>query len=465
MADSDSLIFPQHGDEGDAAFFAFLAGTGIRTSAVVSGLGITADFSTDTCTVGRGKALIVEETMTTVATNVDPPKTVDEPVRAIQLPETTGISLDTNAQNTVYLDPRLNTSDSPTVSVNPSTIDDKLKIAEVDTTSETVSDQWFLLSTDGNLTFPDKNAINWVEQNMQLDTGTTLFDRNQQRQYVVSTGGVRLLGETDAGINLTRSGPTIDVVQGDGSGLDADTVDGEEAADLGSNVSDNGTTVTTSATDINFRDNIIARADGDTTSTVDIVNSPSFESVTANDIDVDGRNVSRTFRNLQQQFNELAVELAQTQFENGLNELDYRNGVFDIFVDETRIDTLTDAVVDTSNEVLKLDTTDSGTATYLDPDDDFVPDSAVLSVEGNVPSDATYELTLVDENGATVTIPEADEDSIVDASDIDTLNYEVRLNISRDAGTPTPEIDDFAVYLDGALGSYYDATIDSTTEA
>ena len=89
----------------------------------------------------------------------------------------------------------------------------------------------------------------------------------------------------------------------------------------------------------------------------------------------------------------------------------------------------------------------------------------MLSVDGNIPTDATYELVLVDENGSTVTIPEADEDTVVDASSIDTLDYEVRLNISRDAGTATPEIDDFAVYLDGSLGSYYDATIDSTTEA
>ena len=58
------------------------------------------------------------------------------------------------------------------------------------------------------------------------------------------------------------------VPQGPDSGLDADTVDGIEAADLGSDVSNDGTTVTTSATDIDFTDGIVATDDGDNTSTI-----------------------------------------------------------------------------------------------------------------------------------------------------------------------------------------------------
>jgi spore coat protein U-like protein len=67
------------------------------------------------------------------------------------------------------------------------------------------------------------------------------------------------------------SGDVIDVSpQGSGSGLDADTVDGIEASSLGSDVSNNGTTVTNSATDLNFTTNLGASNDGDGTSTISV---------------------------------------------------------------------------------------------------------------------------------------------------------------------------------------------------
>jgi len=50
----------------------------------------------------------------------------------------------------------------------------------------------------------------------------------------------------------THQIPVDSINQGAGSGLDADTVDGVEAADLGSSISDNGTQVAATASDINF---------------------------------------------------------------------------------------------------------------------------------------------------------------------------------------------------------------------
>jgi len=60
------------------------------------------------------------------------------------------------------------------------------------------------------------------------------------------------------------------IEQGAGSGLDADTVDGVEAAALGSDVSNDGTSVTQSATDIDFTTGLTAADDGDGTSTVSL---------------------------------------------------------------------------------------------------------------------------------------------------------------------------------------------------
>jgi len=60
------------------------------------------------------------------------------------------------------------------------------------------------------------------------------------------------------------------IEQGSGSGLDADTVDGVEATELGSDVSNNGTTVTSSSTDLDFGENLVAADDGDGTSSISL---------------------------------------------------------------------------------------------------------------------------------------------------------------------------------------------------
>jgi len=70
--------------------------------------------------------------------------------------------------------------------------------------------------------------------------------------------------------------PASSIQQGPGSGLDADTVDGVQATDLGSNISNNGSTVTNSATDIDFRENLEAVDDGDSTSTISLSDPPSL---------------------------------------------------------------------------------------------------------------------------------------------------------------------------------------------
>jgi hypothetical protein len=63
------------------------------------------------------------------------------------------------------------------------------------------------------------------------------------------------------------------IEQGSGSGLDADLLDGNEASELGVDVSNDGTTVTTNSSDINFSSDITASGDFDGTSTVSLTNN------------------------------------------------------------------------------------------------------------------------------------------------------------------------------------------------
>ena len=80
---------------------------------------------------------------------------------------------------------------------------------------------------------------------------------------IVAEGGETVWDESAGQI------PQTHIEQGAGSGLDADTVDGVEANELGSDVSDDGSTVVANATDINFGLNISVSDDGDGTVTVD----------------------------------------------------------------------------------------------------------------------------------------------------------------------------------------------------
>jgi hypothetical protein len=62
--------------------------------------------------------------------------------------------------------------------------------------------------------------------------------------------------------------PVGQIEQGSGSTLNADQVDGKDASELGSGVSDNGTEVVSPATDFNFGSNLDVADDGDGTVTI-----------------------------------------------------------------------------------------------------------------------------------------------------------------------------------------------------
>jgi len=161
------------------------------------------------------------------------------------------------------------------------TYDDVANTLTIDTTAldeEEVEDAVNSLIDGGNAiatSYDDVNdtlSIDVTESDIALanltgDTdgvsegATNLYFTDERAQDAVGT----ILG---VNLSYDDANNTITIVQGSGSGLDADTVDGVEASDLGSDVSDDGATVTSSSTDLNFTDNITASDDGDGTSTI-----------------------------------------------------------------------------------------------------------------------------------------------------------------------------------------------------
>jgi len=153
------LTFPQAGDLPDAAYFAFLAGRG--RSGIISGLTLTPDFTVPEVTVAPGKAIIDRGDMTTAHPNIDPSETVSDAVAVVEIDAQTR-SLTLDAVNEIFLDATTTNDDSATVvattSGSPPT-GESLKIGEVDTSTDTASEQWNKIEDDGSLSFPDSEAV------------------------------------------------------------------------------------------------------------------------------------------------------------------------------------------------------------------------------------------------------------------------------------------------------------------
>lgn len=190
------LTFPQHGDLPDAAFWAFLAGTP-PISCIVSGLGLTADYTTPDVEVDSGKAVISRGAMDTAHPNIDPPESLEDSVAVVQV-DTQTIGLDTGAMNHLFLQANVASDDSPQVVANttgnpPS--EASVKIGEVDTSNDTASERWHLVENDGTLSYPDAAAATTALSS--LPTGVTVIDR---------TNGVRMADGTISADTLEAGG-------------------------------------------------------------------------------------------------------------------------------------------------------------------------------------------------------------------------------------------------------------------
>jgi len=169
----------QSGDFNAAENIGALAGD-IQREGIVSGLGVSGfDPSVPDIDVAAGKTGHLIDSQTAEAT-LDDGTTVSEQRDQVQLishvdPQTVGLT--DNTINELYLTPQPAVDDSPNV-VATTTGDptaDAVKIGEVDTTTDTVSEQWNLIRADGTLSYPDSDAANTALQS--LPTGVAVIDR------------------------------------------------------------------------------------------------------------------------------------------------------------------------------------------------------------------------------------------------------------------------------------------------
>jgi len=177
------LTFPQPGDLPDAAYFAFA--TGRARSGIINGLTFAADFTVPEVTVDPGKAVIDRGDMTTVHPNINPAETVSDAVAVVEI-ESQTVALASGTLSHIFLDANVSNDDSGTVVANttgakPTTA--SLKIGEIDTSANSVSEGWNRIADDGTLTYPDSTAA--TDASSRLQEGTIVYERANDTHFFV----------------------------------------------------------------------------------------------------------------------------------------------------------------------------------------------------------------------------------------------------------------------------------------
>jgi hypothetical protein len=178
------LTFPQPGDLPDAAYFAFA--TGRARSGIINGLTFAADFTVPEVTVDPGKAVIDRGDMTTVHPNIDPAETVSDAVAVVEI-ESQTVALASGTLNHIFLDANVANDDSGAVVANTTgtkPTNASLKIGEIDTSANSVSEGWNRIADDGTLTFPDSGAAS--DASSRLQEGTIVYERASDTHFFVS---------------------------------------------------------------------------------------------------------------------------------------------------------------------------------------------------------------------------------------------------------------------------------------
>jgi hypothetical protein len=178
------LSFPQAGDLPDASFFGFAHGR--DHSGIINGLGFTVNFGVPEVTVATGKALIDRGSATTAHPDINPPETVSDSAIVVEIDPQT-VSLSGGSLNHIFLDANVSNDDSATVVANttgtrPTTA--SVKIGEIDTSSNDVSEGWNRFADDMTLTFPDQDAAN--KQSSFLQEGTIVYERSTDTHFFVT---------------------------------------------------------------------------------------------------------------------------------------------------------------------------------------------------------------------------------------------------------------------------------------
>lgn len=177
------LVFPQVGDLPDAAFFS--AQIARNRSGIISGLTLSVDFTVPEVTVQSGVAVIATGAETTQHPNISPAETVTNTSKVVDLDAQT-VGLTDTAVNSIFVDANTGSDDAPQIVVNTTDTEpaDGFKIGEIDTSADTVAEQWNLIADSGVLTFPSQSAAD--SESSRLRDGTIVFDRATDEHFFVT---------------------------------------------------------------------------------------------------------------------------------------------------------------------------------------------------------------------------------------------------------------------------------------
>lgn len=182
--DHGTNAYPDNeGDPNDAANFGSLIGATQVVSVIVRGLGFSnIDYTNLTFDVNAGKAYLVGDGITAASSG----ESRDEVGMVNGIDTKTGLSLTDSAVNHVYAATDPDTNDAPYIAVNTtasSPANPSVKIGEIDTSTNTTSEQWNLLTSSGQLSYPNEAAALTAETN--LSEGTQIYERADNTYYKV----------------------------------------------------------------------------------------------------------------------------------------------------------------------------------------------------------------------------------------------------------------------------------------
>lgn len=173
------------GDSNDAARFGAFVGATQPISCIINGLTLSnIDYTNLLIDVDPGKFFAVTDNVD-IATAGD---TRSDVGFINGFSGTTGVSLSADAVNHVYVYTVLADRDKTRIEVNTSATppsNPHVKIAEVDTATNTFSDQWRLVADDGTVTYPTESAIDEDDANGNLRAGTLVFDRSSEQTFQI----------------------------------------------------------------------------------------------------------------------------------------------------------------------------------------------------------------------------------------------------------------------------------------
>jgi len=168
-----------------------------NTSAILNGLGFTANFTTPSFDLGSGVAYVETSGAAVQSgsqTTYDTTVPGNQYQHVIVPSNVTGLSLDDNAVNEIWIAHDDQNQDSAFIRHGSGLSEPSgpsHKLGEIDTTGDTVSEQWGLVAADGTLTYPDATVAS--NQQSALGSDTVVYDRANGTRVVDGSVSVTAL--------------------------------------------------------------------------------------------------------------------------------------------------------------------------------------------------------------------------------------------------------------------------------